>query len=91
MATPVSAERGAVDGQRKRAAEIAAAVRAMALRYGLTPAETGLLHELANGRSLTDAARHLNRAQNTVRNQLQAIFAKTGTHRQAELVAKTLR
>jgi DNA-binding CsgD family transcriptional regulator len=63
----------------------------MAERYGLTPAEIGLLRELADGRSLSEAALHLQRAQNTVRNQLQAIFAKTGTHRQAELIAKTLR
>jgi DNA-binding CsgD family transcriptional regulator len=60
-------------------------------RYGLTPAETELLRALVAGRDLAAAAADLGRRYNTARNQLQSILAKTGTHRQAELVAKVLR
>jgi DNA-binding CsgD family transcriptional regulator len=67
------------------------AAEAAGRRYGLTPAEADLLRELADGRSLAAAADKLARARTTARNQLQSIFAKTGTHRQAELVAKALR
>jgi DNA-binding CsgD family transcriptional regulator len=49
------------------------------------------MEELVAGRSLREAGERLARARTTVRNQLQSIFAKTGTHRQAELVAKALR
>jgi DNA-binding CsgD family transcriptional regulator len=45
---------------------------------------------LAAGRSLAQAADRLARSRNTARNQLQSIFAKTGAHRQAELVATVL-
>jgi DNA-binding CsgD family transcriptional regulator/PAS domain-containing protein len=61
-----------------------------ARRYGLTPAETELLRELVAGHSLAAAAERLSRTRTTARNQLQAIFAKTGTHRQAQLVVKIL-
>jgi DNA-binding CsgD family transcriptional regulator len=76
-----------VDSLRRRAPAVAGAVRAAADRHRLTKAEAALLRELADGRSLAQAALRLARARNTVRNQLQSIFAKTGTHRQAELVA----
>ncbi|MGI8568738.1 MAG: helix-turn-helix transcriptional regulator, partial [Methylocella sp.] len=36
------------------------------------------------------AARELNISRETARNQLKAVFAKTGTHRQSELVALLL-
>jgi DNA-binding CsgD family transcriptional regulator len=62
-----------------------------AARHGLTPAETELLRELVAGTALAHAAERLARSLNTARNQLQSIFAKTGTHRQAELIAKVLR
>lgn len=65
-------------------------LRDAAARYGLTPAESNLLRELAAGRSLSAAAERLARAGTTARNQLQSIFHKTGTHRQAELVVKVL-
>ncbi|MFO0726276.1 MAG: helix-turn-helix transcriptional regulator [Myxococcota bacterium] len=54
--------------------------------YGLTPAERRLAKTLADGHTLADAARAFHVSLNTVRTQLQAIFHKTGTHRQAELV-----
>jgi DNA-binding CsgD family transcriptional regulator len=66
------------------------AAEAAALRYGLTPAETELVRELVAGCTLSDAATTLGRSLNTVRNQLQAIFAKSDTHRQSELVARVL-
>jgi DNA-binding CsgD family transcriptional regulator len=55
--------------------------------FGLTPAEARLASLLASGISLAVAARQLGVARETVRNQLKAIFAKTETHRQPQLVA----
>ena len=55
-------------------------------RFQLTPAEAALAARLAQGISLIDAARALDIAHNTARAHLRAIFAKTGTHRQAQLV-----
>ncbi|WP_176594304.1 helix-turn-helix transcriptional regulator [Sphingobium sp. EM0848] len=55
-------------------------------RFQLTPAEAGLAVQLAQGASLVDAARTLDIAHNTARAHLRAIFAKTGTHRQGQLV-----
>jgi DNA-binding CsgD family transcriptional regulator len=54
--------------------------------YGLTAAETRLASHLAVGATLAQAARELGVARTTVASQLQAIFAKTRTHRQPELV-----
>jgi DNA-binding CsgD family transcriptional regulator len=56
----------------------------------LTPAEAALAANLAAGRSLDDHARERGVAISTVRSQLKALFAKTETNRQGELVA-TLR
>lgn len=56
-------------------------------RFGLTPAEQRLAVALADGTGLREAAGHLGICLSTARAQLKAIFAKTGTHRQAELVA----
>jgi len=55
-------------------------------RFQLTPAEAALAMQLAQGAALPDAARALGIAYNTARSQLRAVFAKTGTHRQVELV-----
>ncbi|MBF0428036.1 MAG: helix-turn-helix transcriptional regulator [Magnetococcales bacterium] len=54
--------------------------------FDLTPAESHLANELAAGRDLEEVADAKGCTRNTVRNQLKAIFAKTGTSRQAELV-----
>lgn len=54
--------------------------------YNLTPAETCLALELANGLSLEEAAERLNIRHNTARAHLRAIFSKTGVCRQTELV-----
>ena len=47
----------------------------------------GIDLEIAAGETVEDCAAKLNVAYETARNQLKAIFAKTNTHRQAELVA----
>lgn len=54
--------------------------------YHLTPAEARLACVLANGEGLTRAAEELGISNNTAKTQLQQIFAKTQTGRQAELV-----
>jgi DNA-binding CsgD family transcriptional regulator/PAS domain-containing protein len=54
--------------------------------FGLTAAEARLALRLVAGESLDAAADQLGIAKETSRGQLKAIFSKTGTHRQAELV-----
>jgi DNA-binding CsgD family transcriptional regulator len=53
----------------------------------LTSAEGRLVAQLVKGRELADAAERLGVSVHTARSQLKSVFAKTGTHRQAELVA----
>jgi DNA-binding CsgD family transcriptional regulator len=55
--------------------------------FGLTPAEGSLAVKLAGGMSLEDIAATQHTHISTLRAQLRSIFAKTGTSRQAELVA----
>jgi len=55
--------------------------------FGLSPAEAKLTAIIAKGHSLDEAAEQLSIARETARNQLKAVFAKTNTHRQSELVA----
>jgi DNA-binding CsgD family transcriptional regulator len=54
---------------------------------GLTVAEARLAAAVGEGMSLVEAARALGIAHNTAKVQLRAVFAKTGVHRQAQLVA----
>lgn len=54
--------------------------------FRLTPAEARLAVHLVSGVSLTDAADAFGVTHNTVRAQLRAIFDKTDTHRQSDLV-----
>ena len=54
--------------------------------FGLTPAEAGVAHELLQGRTSVDIAAGLGVSEHTIRKQLQSVFAKTGTNRQAELM-----
>lgn len=58
--------------------------------FGLTPSETALAMELANGLSLEEAAASLGIRRNTARAHLRAIFSKTGVRRQTELVRLVL-
>ena len=60
-------------------------------RYRLTAAEAALATALAEGRTLRDIAAARDISINTLRVQLQAIFAKTACHRQSDLVRLVLR
>lgn len=59
----------------------------VAQHFGLTPAEFRLCAALVEGTSLKSCAQRWGRSYDTLRSQLKAIRAKTGTHRQAELIA----
>lgn len=58
--------------------------------YDLTPAESRVAIELVNGSSPKEVARIFNVSVNTVRNQIKQTYRKTGTSRQAQLVALML-
>lgn len=55
--------------------------------FGLTTAEARLASAIGNGASLDIAADALGISYETARCQLKAIFSKTDTHRQGELVS----
>jgi DNA-binding CsgD family transcriptional regulator len=55
--------------------------------FKLTSAEARLAIEIASGKGLPEIADDHHTAITTVRKQLASVFAKTYTHRQAELVA----
>jgi DNA-binding CsgD family transcriptional regulator len=55
--------------------------------FGLTAAESRLALRLLTGESLKSAAAALGITYESARSQLKAIFQKTGTHRQGELIA----
>jgi DNA-binding CsgD family transcriptional regulator len=55
--------------------------------FDLTPAEARVARAIAEGNAITDIAPSLSVTEGTVRTQLKAVLAKTGLHRQAELVA----
>ncbi|MDB5618253.1 helix-turn-helix transcriptional regulator [Tardiphaga sp.] len=55
--------------------------------FAFTAAETQLAVELARGRNLLDIARSRRLSRTTIRSHLAALFIKTQTRRQAELVA----
>jgi DNA-binding CsgD family transcriptional regulator/PAS domain-containing protein len=71
-----------------RSISAAAALQAL---FQLTPAEARIAEALANGKSLAEIAVSQRANRQTVRKQLKAIFAKTGTNRQAQCVAAILR
>lgn len=64
-----------------------AAVRAF---FGLTEAEAGVVVAIASGATLKVAAKELGRSVETCRTQLKAVFLKTGTARQTDLVRLVL-
>lgn len=66
------------------------ALDACAMLFGLSPAESELLAELVGGASILSASIALGISEHTARTQLRSIFAKTGTHRQPDLVRLTL-
>jgi DNA-binding CsgD family transcriptional regulator len=55
--------------------------------FRLTASEATLARLLAEGATLNEAASVLEVSAETVRKRIKAVFDKTGTHRQAELVA----
>lgn len=55
--------------------------------FGFTAAETQLAVELVRGRNLLDIARARRLSRTTIRSHLAALFIKTQTRRQVELVA----
>ena len=57
-------------------------------RYGLSAREGRLALEIACGASLAASAERLGVSQGTVRSQLKAVFRKTSTRSQAELVIR---
>lgn len=59
--------------------------------FDLSAAEIRLCELLVNGHSLAKAAQMLGLSDGTVRQRVKAIFHKTGTHRQGELVARLAR
>jgi DNA-binding CsgD family transcriptional regulator len=60
---------------------------ALKAAFGLSDAEARLAARLASGEALEMAAEQFGIAKETSRSQLRNVFAKTGVHRQAELVA----
>lgn len=54
--------------------------------YGLTPAEARLAALVGEGLGLPEVAERLGICRETAKSSLRAVFAKTGTRRQAELV-----
>lgn len=63
---------------------------AIGILLDLTPAESRLVHGLATGLGLDEAAARCGIRRETARTYLRTIFHKTGTHRQAELVRLVL-
>lgn len=59
--------------------------------FGLSPAEARLVRLLATGASLRQASEIIGVSYSTVVSQIKSCFQKTGTHRQAELVALAVR
>ena len=60
---------------------------AMANMFGLTPREAELAGALCAGDSIASAACRMGVTEGTARQYLKGVFAKTGTHRQAEVVS----
>ncbi len=60
----------------------------LSLVFGLTHAEARLAAAICEGHDLNTAAASFGVSCQTVRSQLKTIFAKTGSRRQAELVAR---
>lgn len=62
----------------------------LAALYGLTKAEVQVLCKLVGGMPVHAIASAHRVSVNTVRNQVQKLLEKTGTHRQSDLVARAL-
>ena len=71
-------------------AEVELPADALGRFHALTSAESALVRELANGRSLQAAAVRLKITEGTARQRLVQVFEKTGTGRQSALVRLVL-
>ncbi len=56
------------------------------MAFELTPAECRVAHSISEGRTPNEIAARLGGQHDTVRKQLQAIYQKTATNRQADLI-----
>jgi DNA-binding CsgD family transcriptional regulator len=63
-----------------------APVRVLRTLYGLTAKESQLAESLLNGATLEEYCKRRHVTLNTVRSQLKAVYRKTDTSRQAELI-----
>lgn len=72
----------------RSAAPAAPRLDALVALWGLTPAKARLAVHLLKPLSLADAAEALGIGHETARSHLKALFAKTGTRRQTELVLR---
>lgn len=70
--------------------EVALRANVLARLYDLTPAEIKLVEGLVNGRDLNEISARTGVSRNTLRSQLQAVFSKTHTNRQAQVVRLVL-
>lgn len=95
-AAPSAGRSGLLDGDAGEAAVLllrdpeqvdASRVESLCILFGLTRREAELAEAIAAGAALSQAAGDLGIAEGTARQYLKGVFAKTGTHRQAELVA----
>jgi DNA-binding CsgD family transcriptional regulator/PAS domain-containing protein len=87
-----SARRGVLISMSPPAAQRTASnVAALRGLYQLTPAEARLTQALCDGLNLREAAEALDITYGTARTRLKAVFGKTGTHRQAALIAQVHR
>jgi DNA-binding CsgD family transcriptional regulator len=71
---------------REATIDLDAAIGAATQLYNLTPAEVRVLRAVIEVGGLPAIAALLGTSRSTVKSQLEAIFKKTGTRRQAELV-----
>ena len=55
--------------------------------FDLTPAEARVARAIAEGTTISSFAKERNLSRETIRTQLNAVFAKTGVQRQAELAS----
>ncbi|WP_432459710.1 MULTISPECIES: alpha/beta fold hydrolase [unclassified Agarivorans] len=71
-------------------AQVELDLEGFALSYNISPAELRIVALLLEERTLHQIAEKNKVSINTVRSQLKAIFAKTGCHRQSELIKLAL-
>ena len=62
-------------------------VEVLQASFGLSPRQAQLAEQLATGRSLKEAAEQMRITNATARDHLKAVFLRTGTNRQAQLVS----